>query len=226
MFSIYTIVFGLIFNGRYGEIPNETATDYALGIFLSLTIFRFIAEILNQSPSLIVNQPNFVKKVVFPIEILPIATVGSAIYHFLISMLLVFIATAIWGHGFTVNMLWFPIILIPLFMFVLGLSWLFSSLSVYLRDIAKLMESISIIIMYSSAVFFSTSKIEEHSALLWNILKFNPIIHFIDLSRATLLWGQHPNITPLIYIYASSILTLLFGYWCFKKLKPGFADVL
>jgi lipopolysaccharide transport system permease protein len=226
MFSIYAIVFGKIFNGRYNAIENETSADYALGIFLSLTIFRLIAEIITQSPVLIVNQPNFVKKVVFPLEILSISLIGASIYNFLITMMLVFVGIIFWGNGLHVTAFWLPVLLLPMFLFLLGTSWLLSALGVFLRDIAKLMDNFSIVLMYSSAVFFSTAMIKDYSILVWNIIKWNPIIHFIDVARNIMLWNRSPTTHQLIYMYVSSFLIFIVGYWVFVKLKPNFADVL
>ncbi len=234
MFAVYAIVFGAIFNGRYNVVPNERGVDYAMGIFLSLTIFRFLADGINTAPVIIVGQPNFVKKVVFPLEILPMASVGNAMYNFMMSLFLLFAGMLIFNHSFTVTNLWFPVIIFPLFLLTMGLTWLFSALGVFFRDIARLMESVTLIIMYSSAVFFSTKMIHEKGAMsfgvfdfhIWNILKFNPLIHCIESSRRALLWDIPPHMPYLIYTYVIGGIVFVFGLWAFSKMKPAFADVL
>tara|TARA_B100001093_G_scaffold101513_1_gene93725 strand:- start:9559 stop:10359 length:801 start_codon:yes stop_codon:yes gene_type:complete len=226
MFSVYAIVFGVIFNGRYGTLENETSLDYALGIFLSLTIFRFISECLNGAPNLIISQPNFVKKVVFPLEILPIAFVGCAIWNFFVSALLVILSISFFGNGFTFLSLWFLIILIPIILMAIGLSWLFAAVGVFFRDIAKIMESFTIVLMYSSAIFFSTEMIKVKASNFWFFLKFNPLIHFVEESRKVLIWKLEPNLSYILYTYMFSLAVFFIGLFVFKNSKSAFADVL
>ena len=226
MLTVYSVVFGVIFNGRYRVIENETAIDYALGIFLSLTIFRLLSECINVAPTIIISQPNFVKKVVFPLEILPASSVAASLYNFTISIVLVVIAMLMTSHEFTLTNLWFPVILFPLVLFCLGLSWLLAAIGVFFRDISKLMESITLILMYSSAIFFSTQLIQNKGPIFWHVLKFNPLIHCVEESRKVLLWNIEPNIHYVLYTYCTGIFVCLLGLYLFRKMKSAFADVL
>ena len=112
MLGLYVLVFGYIFGGSFGILPHETRVDYALGIFLGLTLFHFVSEVLGISPSIIVGNPNFVKKVVFPLEILPAANVGGAVFHMLISLGLALLSLLIFGSGFSSGILWLPVIIL------------------------------------------------------------------------------------------------------------------
>jgi lipopolysaccharide transport system permease protein len=223
MMSIYTVVFGLIFKGRYKGIDNQSTLDYALGIFLSITIFQTIAEVIGSSPTVVVNQPNLVKKVVFPLEILPLANLGAVFYQFSISMLLVLLGVAIFGQGLSFQSLFFFVALLPLFPLALGLGLLLSTLGVFIRDIQYAVGPISMILMYSSAVFYSANMIPP---ALWTYFKYNPIIHIVEQARGTLLWHHPLQIAGLAYSLACGVALLTLGAFAFKKLKPAFADVL
>ncbi|MEO6875926.1 MAG: ABC transporter permease [Opitutaceae bacterium] len=223
MLGLYVLIFGYVFGGSFGVLPNETKVDYALGIFFGLTLFGFFAEVLGVSPLIIVGNPNFVKKVIFPLEILPAASVGGAFYHMLISLGLVLIGVFFFGHGASWGILWLPVIIVPLVLLGLGAAWLFSALGVFFRDIGQLMQFLIMALMYSSAVFFSAAKIPPE---IWVYLRFNPLLLAIELARDTSLWKRPMDFQHLGYLYFSGILACFLGHLAFRKMKPAFADVL
>lgn len=223
MLGLYVLVFGYIFGGKFGVLPDETRMDYALGIFLGLTLFQFFAEVLAGSPLIIVGNPNFVKKVVFPLEILPIANVGSALFHLFISLCLVLLSLLFFGHGVSWGILWLPVIIAPLVLLAMGTAWLFSALGVFFRDLGQLTQFLTLALMYASAVFFSASKIP---AALWVFLRFNPVMLAIELARDAALWQRSLNYHHLAYLYASGLLACYLGHLAFRRMKPAFADVL
>ncbi len=222
MLGLYVLVLGLIFGGHYGVWPNETKLDYGLGIFLSLTLFHFVAEVLAVSPTIIIANPNFVKKVVFPLEILPAANVGAAIFHLFISLVLVLISLVTFGHGIPVSALWLPVIILPLILLALGIGWFCSALGVFFRDISQITAFLSMALMWASGVFFTAQKYPA----AWTYLRFNPLLLAIDLARDAVMWARPLNFTHLAYVYLTSFLTCVLGYWAFRKMKPAFADVL
>ncbi len=223
MLGLYVFVFGFVFGGKFGARAGETRVDYALGIFVGLSIFHFLGEVLGVSPSVIVGNPNFVKKVVFPLEILPVATVGASFVHFLISIGLTVLGIVFFGPGPTIGMLWLPVIFIPILLLSLGLAWFCAALGTFFRDINQLTSFLSMALMFASAVFYPASSIPTPA---WAILRFNPLIHAIELSRATALWGTPMNWHHLTYLYATGAACFALGYWVFHKLRPAFADVL
>ena len=223
MMMLYTLVFGFIFKGSYHSSPEETKLDYGLGIFLSITIYQFLAEILMVSPTLMINHSNYVKKVIFPLDILPVAVVGTALYYLLLTLTIVITCIVFLGPGLSINALWIPVILFPFFLTALGLAWIFSALGVFFRDINQLTTFLSLALLYASAVFYSSNQIP---AAIWQFIKFNPLIHSIELSRQTLLWQQSPDIPSLTYLYGFSIIFVWIGFFIFNKLKPTFADVI
>ncbi|MDB6115239.1 MAG: sugar transporter permease [Lacunisphaera sp.] len=222
MLGLYVLVFGYIFGGHFGIRPDETRVDYALGIFLGLTVFHFVAEVLAMAPTIIVGNPNFVKKVVFPLEILPAASVGGALFHLLVSLVLALLSLLVFGRGIPLSTLWLPVILVPLVLLGLGISWFFSAVGVFFRDISQVTQFISMALMWASAVFFSAQKFPT----AWIYLRFNPLLLAIDLTRDAALWGRPLNFVHLAYLYSASLMACHLGHLAFRKMKPAFADVL
>lgn len=221
--GIYTVVFGVIFQGKYSNQPNEGTTNYALGVFLSITIFQTVSEIIINSVTCVVNQPNLVKKIIFPLEVLPLATLGATFYQFVISMVLVLVGFTIQGDGLSLKSLFLPLTLMPLIPLGLGLALILSSLGVFLRDLQHAAGPASMMLMYASAVFYSADKIPS---ALWEWLKFNPLIHVVEQARSLLLLNQDPDWSVLAYSFTFGVATLVAGVFIFRKLKPAFADVL
>jgi lipopolysaccharide transport system permease protein len=222
MLGLYVLVFGYIFNGSFGVAAGETRVDYALGIFLGLTLFHFFAEVLATAPSLIVGNPNFVKKVVFPLEILPAASVGGAIFHLSISLGLALLSLLLTGHEISLSLLWLPVIIAPLILLGMGTGWLFSALGVFFRDISQVMQFLSMALMWASGVFFTAQKYPA----AWVYLRFNPLLLAIDLTRDAALWNRPLNLNHLSYLYATGLVTCYLGHLAFRRMKPAFADVL
>jgi lipopolysaccharide transport system permease protein len=224
MLSLYVFIFGYVFNGRFGVLPDETRTDYALALFLGLNMIQFFSEVLANAPRAILGSPNLVKKVVFPLPVLPCAQVGIALFGHMISTVLLLLGVLFLGHGLSWYLLLWPVVLLPVVLMGLGLAFVLSSVGAYMRDISQMTGFLTLILMYTSAVFYPISKI--HDTFIWSFLKFNPLLHAIELSRHAVVWGLPPNWLALITLYAIGVLALLGGWIVFKKLRIGFADVL
>jgi homopolymeric O-antigen transport system permease protein len=226
MLGIYYVVFGVIFSGHFRDPGVETRTDFAMTMFLGLTLYMLVADTLGTGPLLIVGNPNLVKKVVFPLEILPLATAGGLWFNLAIGLVLALGGAAIFGSGVSVaGLAWLPVILLPLLMLCAGLAWLFAALGVFFRDLAQAMPFIAQVILYSSAVFYPLSRISAHPHA-WAIMKWNPFLETVVLSREVVLWGMPVNLLRLGYTYGAGLAVLLFGRWVFEKLRPAFADVI
>ena len=223
MMGLYVVVFGYIFGGSFGVLPHETRVDYALGIFFGLTLFQFIAEVMGLAPIIIISNPNFVKKVIFPLEILPASNVGAALFHLMIGLALALLGALIFERELHWQMFWLPVIIAPLVLFSLGVAWLLSALGVFLRDIGQIMQFLVMALMYASAVFFPVSKIIPS---FWIFLRFNPVLLAIGMARDTALWAQPINYHHLIYLYVIGFVCCSLGHLAFRKMKPAFADVL
>lgn len=225
MLVLYVLVFGFIFGGKFkADADSETRIEYALVVFLGLAIHHFISEIITISPTLVTTNPNFVKKVVFPLVILPAAAVGSALIHFFITLALVFCGALLAQVPIALTALcWLPIIFIPLILGALGLTLGLSALGVFWRDIAQITQFASLALLFASAVFYPIAQIPTAA---WSILKFNPLLHVINEARSATFWGHSASLSHLGYLYIISLIMLLGGTWLFTRLRSSFADVL
>ena len=226
MLGLYVFAFGIVFGGRFTDSPDESTLDYALGVFLGLNVLGLVSGVIGASPGVIVGQPNFVKKVVFPLEILPAALTGALAYDLLIGLALCLTGIIFLGPGLTVLGFWIPVIVAPVFLIALGLSWFFSALGVFIRDIGQLGSFLGLALLYASGVFYSADKAREAAPGIWSFLKWNPLIHTIDALRQVTLWGGEPSFLALAYVWVFGLVTLLVGAWFFHRVRPGFADVL
>jgi lipopolysaccharide transport system permease protein len=224
MLALYVTVFGFIFGSRFRGHESESPKDFALAVFLGLSLFHVLSETIAAAPHLIVGNPNLVKKVVFPLDILPLANVSAYWFHFLINMALLLVGSLVVGHPVSLSgLLWMPVILVPHILLTLGIGWFVSALGVFFRDVAQITQVVAQIILYASAIFYSTSMI---TGLAWQILKWNPLLHTVELSRQALLWNQPLNLNHLAYTWAAGAVACIAGYLFFRKTKHAFADVI
>lgn len=223
MLLVYTFVFSKIFKSRWPAEELDGSGSFAMMVFLGMIVHAFFSECLNKSPEILLNNKNYITKVVFPLEILPIVNIGVAIFHLTISMLVAAIAL-VWLDrlpGLTVLM--FPFLLLPLVLGTAGLTWITTSLGVYIRDISQLVVFISSILLFLSPVFYPTSALPEKYQA-W--LVYNPLTYFIEQSRGLLLYNKIPDLNGLLTAYCISSAIFFAGYYWFQKTRKGFADVL
>lgn len=223
LLCLYVGVFGFIFDGTFGVIENESRIDYSLGVFLGLSLFHFLAEVISLSPLAIVSNPNLVKKILFPLEILPLSQVIAAGFHLMISLGLILVGLAIWGEGLNLSALAIPLFVGPIVLLAMGFGWLNAALGVFLRDLQQVTQFGALALMFASAIFYPASQIPE--GIAW-ILRLNPLLLMVEFLRHTLLWGTPINVKELIYAWALCGAFALLGYRFFIRLKPAFADVL
>jgi lipopolysaccharide transport system permease protein len=225
MLGIFYVVFGLFFGSHFRDPAVETKVDFAMAMFLGLTLYMVVAETLGASPLLIAANTNLVKKVVFPLEILPLAQCGGVWFNLVIGLVLALGGSAVFGSGLSLTRLaWLPVILVPLLMLSAGLAWLFAALGVFFRDLAQAMPFVSQVVLYASAVFYPLSRIQE--AHLWGVFKWNPFLQTVILAREVVLWGMPVNVVALGYTYVAGFVVLAVGRWVFQMLRPAFADVI
>ena len=226
MLLVYYTVFGVIFGGSFKVLPDETTADFVLAVFFGLIVFHLMAETMALAPSVVVTNPNLVKKVVFPLEVLPLAQLGAVWFHFLISLGLMLAGALLFGRGLTLaGLAWLPVILLPLVLLSVGIAWLCAALGVFFRDLTQIMPFVSQVVLYSSAIFYSVAKARSLPGV-WLFLKWNPLLHTVNLARDALLWDRPVNVLHLGYTYACGLALCGLGGWVFRKLQPAFADVI
>lgn len=222
MLAIYTAVFSGIFQARWGQ--DGGPIEYAQQLFVGLTVHALAAECLNRSPALMLNNISYVKRVVFPLQLLPLVTLSSALFHFLISLAVLVVFYIVVNQTIPlIGLFYTPFILLPYIIWLLGISYLLAGLGVYFRDITQVMGIITMMLMFLSPVFYPASMLPPH---LQGIFMLNPLTLIIEQLRAVLLDGGSPD-WGLLGLYSIGALLMLFvGIWAFKKMRGGFADVL
>ncbi|WP_035676901.1 ABC transporter permease [Bradyrhizobium liaoningense] len=222
MLAIYTFVFGTILKARW-SVAADSQMEFALVLFAGLITFNLFAESVTRAPSLIVSNPNYVKRIVFPLEILPFVIIGSALFHYLIGLGIWLLVYVLFYGAPPATVLYFPLILLPLIIFTLGVSWMLASLGVFLRDVSQVIGLVTTAMMFLAPVFYPTSSLPEGYRPL---LYLNPLTPAIELSRDVLYWGKQPDfLLVAFYLLAASLVAWLSFAW-FQKTRKGFADVL
>jgi lipopolysaccharide transport system permease protein len=222
MLGVYTFVFSYVFNARWGGV-SESRIEFALMVFAGLIVHSFFSDILNRAPSLILSNVNYVKKVVFPLEILPIVTLCTAGFHFLVSasvLLVAFILHAGYVHW---TVFYLPIVLLPMTALALGVGWVLASLGVYLRDIGQITGLFTNVLLFLSPVFYPVGALPN---FLQSWMLLNPLTLIIEQIRLVLIVGQAPEWDRLL-IYTGVVSIVIFvGFIWFQKTRRGFADVV
>jgi lipopolysaccharide transport system permease protein len=224
MLSVYTFVFSVVFKGRWSNAgADENRTQFALLLFVGMIVQGLFAEVLTRAPGLILGNVNYVKKVVFPLEILPVISMGAALFHSLISLMVLLIAFVIFNGFVHWTSLFAPLVLFPLVVAALGFSWIIASLGVFIRDVGQTIGIIMTVIMFLSPVFYPISAVPEKFRP-W--LMANPLTFIINQSREVLIWGHLPDWGGLTLYLLVSFGVAWMGYAWFQKTRKGFADVL
>lgn len=225
MLAIYTFVFSVVFKVRL-EPENGIYDDqfaFALLLFAGLIIFNLFSECLSRAPGLILANVNYVKKIIFPLEILPWVTLGSALFHAGISFLVLLAFLLVIGHPIYWTFLFLPVIVFPLLLLIMGLSWLLASVGVFVRDIGQFIGLILTMLMFMSPIFYPASALPES---VRDYLFLNPLTFIIEQTRGVVLYGQLPDWAGLAIYYMIALLVAWAGLMWFEKTRKGFADVL
>jgi lipopolysaccharide transport system permease protein len=224
MLAVYSFVFSFVFKSRWsGDVADQGHAQFAMMLFVGMTVHGLFAECINRSPHLILNNPSYVKKIVFPLEILPVVALLSAFFHTAISLLVLLLAFAIFKHFVFATIAFLPIVLLPLMFISLGLGWFLAATGVFVRDIAQITGLLTTVLMFLSPVFYSASALPAKYRF-W--LELNPLTFFIEQSRGVLLEGQFPDFGMLgIYLIGGFAIACA-GLKSFQFARRGFADVL
>lgn len=222
MLTIYTFVFSVVFKARWNE-GSDSKTEFALVLFAGLIIFNLVSECINKSPVLILANVNYVKKVIFPLEILPVISLGAALFHTLISLVVWLLAYSIFFGIPHLTVLLAPLVIFPLLFFILGVSWILAALGVYVRDISQFVGMAMTVLMFLSPIFYPITAIPEKYRFF---IELNPISPAIEQIREVLFFGVIPDIRAWLIYFSASLIVAFLGFIWFQKTRKGFADVL
>lgn len=222
---VYTFVFSVVFKARWGDSRFGADGDgnLAVMIFSGMIVHALFSECFVRSPQLITGNSNFVKRVVFPLEVLPWVSMGSAIFHLLVSLLVLVGGQLIASGAVHPTVLLAPLALVPLMLFTMGVSWFVSAAGVYFRDLAQASGIVSTMMLFLSPVFYPLSIVPEDYRA-WFYL--NPLTYMIELLRELVVFGSLPPVGPYLLYCMASITVAWLGYAWFQKTRRGFADVL
>lgn len=218
--AIYTFVFSVVLPSAW---QNSGSIPYAFILFAGLIPFNLFSEVINRSPGIILGYPNYVKKVVFPLHILPVVVLSSALVDSLVSMVLLLIGMALWSQHLPWTVLLLPLAYLPLLLLTLGTSWILASLGVYIRDVGPAINILTRFLFFLTPIVYPLERIPP--AYLW-IMKLNPLSAVVETFRDVLLWGRMFSWVEWSAWTLAGIVILAVGYLWFMKTRTGFADVL
>ncbi|NDV18261.1 ABC transporter permease [Pseudodesulfovibrio sp. JC047] len=222
MLAVYSFVFGFVFKTSWrGGTGN--GGEFPLVLFSGLIVFNVFSECISRGPTLILSHISYVKKVIFPLEILPLVTLLSSLFHAVISFIVWLVAYFFILGVPDIHILLTPLLITPFLMVVMGVSWLLASLGVYLRDISQAVGVIVTVVMFMSPLFYALKDIPEPFR---SYLYINPLTFIIEEMRKVLFLGQLPDMYLLGGYSGVALLTMWLGFGWFQKSRGGFADVL
>ena len=222
MLAVYTFVFSVVFQSRWNT-ATDSQSEFALALFIGMIVHGLLAECVGRAPSIILSHVSYVKKVVFPLEILPWVAMIATLFHSLISI-------GVWGVFYAVanqtlqwTVVFLPLVLLPLVFFTMGLTWILAALGVYLRDIGQMTGVFTTILMFLSPVFYSADRLPENFKTL---MYLNPLTFIIEQARDVSMWGKIPDWEGLGIAVLVSLIAAWLGFVVFQRTRQGFADVL
>lgn len=222
MLAVYTFVFSVVFKARWG-IGSDSKTEFALMLFIGLIVFNIFAECVNQAPNLIITNSNYVKKVVFPLEILPWVNICVSIVNAAISLSVWLVAYFVFFGIPAPTAFLVPVVILPFLLFIMGLSWLFASLGVFVRDVAQVVGIVVTVTMFMSPIFYPLTALPEDYRV---IAALNPVAIVVEQMRQVLFWGQPMDWGMYLFGLAGGALIAWLGFAWFQMTRKGFADVL
>jgi len=224
MLAVYLFVFGLVFNPRRGPAaPADDLTAFGLSLFCGMLVHGLFSECLIRAPGSIVSQPAYVKKIVFPLQLLPLVVLGSALFHFGVGLVVLLVGALVFGHPPGWSVLLLPLVVAPLVALCAGVAWLFASLGVFLRDIGQLTGLAATVMMFLSPVFYP---LEALPAQYRWMAYANPLTVPIEAVRDVLLRDRAPAFDTLAMHALVSVAVCWLGHAWFTRTRRGFADVL
>ncbi len=222
MLLVYTMAFGFVMKSRWPGSSGSTM-DFALILFAGLTVHGFFAECFTRAPQLIISNAGYVKRVVFPLDILVWSMTLSALFHLLMNMMVLLLLYLCVKGGIHPTAVLLPVVVLPLVILTVGVGWITSALGVYLRDIGQIAGVIAAAMLFLSSAIIP---VESVPASYRMVFELNPLTFIINQVREVVIWGRQPDWAGLgLYTLIASVVAVI-GHRLFNKLRVGFADVL
>ena len=223
MLLVYTFVFSFVFRTRWRGDVGDSHAGFAVLLFVGMIVHALFSEVANRAPTLILTNVSYVKRVVFPLEILPWVILGSALFHASVSLTVLLAAQLLLTHSLPWTLVVFPVVLAPFLALIIGVAWFLAALGVYVRDIAQTIGILTMAMLFLSPVFYPLSTIPPQIQPLFYL---NPLTFIIEESRKVLLFGELPNWAGLCAYSLISLAIAWAGFWWFQRTRKGFADVI
>lgn len=223
MLSIYTLVFTSIFHSRWAGTAATGKTSFAIVLFVGMIVFAIFADNINRAPTLIISNTSYVKRVVFPLEILPVVGMGASLFHALVSMSVWFLAYILMVGVPHLTALFLPLVILPFAVGIVGVSWFLASVGVFMRDVNQTVGILTTALMFLAPVFYSVDNVP---ASFKPVVMANPATFIIEQARVVLIWGHMPDWFGLAVYSLVSLFIAWAGFWWFQKTRRGFSDVL
>jgi len=223
MLCIYTFVFSVVFQAKWGGDLNGGRASFALILFLGLIVFNVFSETVGSAPSLILGHVNYVKKVVFPLEIFPIVRVLSVTINSSFSLAILLVGVVLVYHSVHWTLILLPLVWLPLMTFSLGCAYFLAALGVFVRDVGTLVGTFVMMLFFLSPIFYPISAVPTNFRFFCRV---NPIATFVEEARKVVLWGLLPDWPWFFWTFCLSLLVLVLGFVWFMKSKKAFSDVL
>jgi len=223
MLLVYMFVFGIVFELKWGVDPQYGEKEFGVILFSGLILHRLLSECLVRSPAIIVTNSQFVKKVVFPLEVFPVMIVSTAVFHFLIGFLLLMIFNVLAHWAFPLTFFLVPVVLAPIIVLTLGVSLFLAATGVFVRDIGQITGVLATVLLFMCPIFYPLDKVPEE--LRW-LLFFNPLTLIVESFRDVVIFGRQPPWIGLGVYYVIAAAVFVGGYRWFFRTRPAFADVV
>jgi len=223
MLTVYTFMFSVVFKARWGNGTEDNRAEFAIAVFIGMIVHGVFAEVLNRAPTLIAGNVNYVKKVIFPLEILPMVTMGATLFHSLASFIVLLTACLLFNGHLQWTAMFLPLVLLPLVILILGMAWIMASIGVFLKDLGQTIGLFTTVMLFLSPVFYPATALPE-SIQPWFMA--NPLTFIIEQSRDVVISGHMPNWVGLgLYMMVAALMAWA-GFAWFQKTRSMFADVM
>lgn len=222
MLGVYTIFFTQVFKAKWGGDDTGTGT-YAIALFVGIVVHGVVAESMSRGSACILSNPGYVKKIVFPIQVLPWSIVLGAMFNALIGILITVVMWALLGHGVSSGIWMWLFLLVPIALVSASVAFLAAALNVYFRDVGQIIGLLITALLFTSPVFFRADQVQGKLRVFLNL---NPLTYLIEESRNLLLFDGALSVGRYAAFCLLATIFMLAVKWFFSRISSGFADVL